>query len=381
MKYYWGSNVLDQELLKYTKILVKLGKVALVLLIIYLFYYKIGNILISLLSALPGYIMPFIIAFLVAVLIEPLIRFFQKRIKLKRGLAIFLSMILVVGGLITILGLLVASLINELISIYKQLTIHSSEIAQILFNTVRGVQGLYWGMNLPPSIENNLRDKLGSTLGGLQHITMAIVKALENIISGLPNDFIVLLIALLATYFLANDRPKIRIWFKRAVPDQWEEKTYNICSRLIEAFFGFLRAQGILVLITVIQTIIGLLIMKAPYALTMGLIIGACDIVPLVGPGVIYIPWIIWQLSSGHSGFAIGLTVIWFTGIIIRQVLEPKIIGQQVGLHPLATLASLYIGMKIIGAAGIILGPVTVILFLACKQAGIFDSINFKIEK
>lgn len=368
---------MDQELLKYVKTLAKLGVAAMVLLIIYLLYYKVGHVFLQFLSALPGYIMPFLIAIFFVVLLEPLIGFFQHRLKLGRGLATFFSMILALGVLFTLLGLLINRMISELIELYKWFSDHSSEIGQTIFHTAQQVLGIYHGLHLPPSVESGLKNNLGSVVGGLQNLTMSMVQGLEGFITGLPGFFIIVIVTIVATYFLAKDRPIIWAWFMRPIPDLWEERTRNIGSHLGEAFMGFLRAQGILILITAVQTIIGLLILRVPYAVTMGLIIGLCDIVPLAGPGVVYIPWIIWEFSSGNPGLAVGLAVVWVSGIIIRQLLEPKIIGQQLGLHPLATMASLYIGMKAIGAAGIVLGPVTVILFMACKRAGVFEFIRF----
>ncbi|MGE5418197.1 MAG: sporulation integral membrane protein YtvI [Acidobacteriota bacterium] len=364
---------MDSELLRYTKTTLKLTAVLLVLLIIYLLYAHIGGIFLRILKAIPGYIAPFVIALLLAMMVEPLIGFMEKRLKLGRRLAAFISMIIVLGSLTLVISLLISRLINELIELYGLLNGHSSELSLMFSQWALRVQDLYRGLHLPATVEQSARANLGGMLDILTNITMTAFEGLKSFVAGLPEFFILFIVTTVATYFMAAERSKIWEGIMRPLPEHWEDKSRDLMTRIMAAFLGFLRAIGILISITAIQTIIGLLILDVPYAFTLGLVIGICDIIPLVGPGIVYIPWVIWEFANGHTGLAIGLIVVWVTGIIIRQLLEPKIYGDQLGLHPLATLASLYIGMKAFGGIGIILGPVTVILVLACIRAGMFD--------
>lgn len=367
---------MDSELLKYTKITMKLAALTLIMLIIYLLYAHVGGIFISILKAIPGYIAPFVLAVLLAMMVEPMIGFMQKRLKLGRRLASFISMIIVLGSLTLIISLLISRLINELIDLYELLTSHSTEVGKFLSGWVLEVQKIYLGLHLPASVEQSAKANLGGMLDVLTNLTMTAFEALKSFVAGLPEFLILFIVTTVATYFIAAERTKIWDKLMSPLPEDWEDKSRDLTTRVMGAFLGFLRALGILITITAIQTIIGLLILGVPYAFTMGIVIGICDIVPLIGPGIVYIPWVIWEFANGHTGLAAGLLVVWVTGIIIRQLLEPKIYGDQLGLHPLATLASLYIGMKAFGGIGIILGPVTVILVLACIRAGMFDFVK-----
>ncbi|MGE5405091.1 MAG: sporulation integral membrane protein YtvI, partial [Candidatus Saccharibacteria bacterium] len=306
-------------------------------------------------------------------MVEPLIGFMERRLKLGRRLAAFISMIIVLGSLTLVITLLISQLTNELIDLYTKLTSHSSELGTMFTQWSERIQNIYRGLHLPASVEQSAKANLGGVLDILTNITVTAFEGLKSFVAGLPEFFILFIVTTVATYFMAAERSEIWEGIMRPLPEHWEDKSRDLVSRIMGAFLGFLRAIGILITITAIQTIIGLLILRVPYAFTLGLVIGLCDIIPLVGPGIIYIPWVIWEFANGHTGLAVGLIIVWVTGIIIRQLLEPKIYGDQLGLHPLATLASLYIGMKAFGGVGIILGPVTVILVLACIRAGMFD--------
>ncbi len=90
--------------------------------------------------------------------------------------------------------------------------------------------------------------------------------------------------------------------------------------------------------------------------------VGISDAIPIVGTGVIMIPWILWTIITGDMPLAFGLTIIYLLGIIIRQIMEPKIVGSQIGLHPLVTLLAMYIGLKFFGILGMFVGPVSIII-------------------
>ena len=114
------------------------------------------------------------------------------------------------------------------------------------------------------------------------------------------------------------------------------------------------------------------------YIFTIGIVVGILDILPILGPGTFFVPWIIWALISGDTKVALSLLIVYIIISVVRQFLEPKIIGDNIGLHPLATLISLYVGLQLGGVIGMIMGPVLVVIFIACYRAGVFDNINWR---
>ena len=273
--------------------------------------------------------------------------------------------------------LLVSRLIVELIDLYKLISSHSTEIGIFIVERLQQIKLFYGHLNLPPDVEKGLEASLYRTMDTVQGGVSVLVNYLIQFVAGLPGLLVFFLIATVATYFITKERSRIRDWVLSNLPQSWEGKTQRVIRDLIAAFLGFIKAEVILVSITGLQTVIGLKILGVEYALTIGLLTGLFDILPVVGPGTIMIPWLIFELAKGNTGMGIGLLVLYVIIVAVRQILEPRIIGDNVGLHPLATLISLYVGLKMAGIVGMILGPVLVILFLSCRRAGVFEGLWF----
>lgn len=186
------------------------------------------------------------------------------------------------------------------------------------------------------------------------------------------------MIATIATYFIAKERAKIKEWVFSAFPESWEGASQNIIRDMLGAFVGFVKAETILVSITGVQTIIGLKILGSEYALTIGILCGIMDILPYLGPGTIFIPWIIGEFIWGSVWMGVGLLILYAIISGVRAMLEPRIVGDQVGLHPLATLVALYVGLKVAGFVGMIIGIALIILYMSCKRAGVFNNWSWK---
>ncbi|MGE5544725.1 MAG: sporulation integral membrane protein YtvI [Bacillota bacterium] len=369
---------MDPELLRYVKVLVKFAVGVLALLGVYLLFNYIFPILGDVLGSFPIYFMPFILALLLALLIEPAISFMERRLRLKRGPATLMSMLLVLGSLSWVLVTLVSRLINELVSIYQSLSMRSGDLSRVIAESLEQAQVFYLRLNLPPELENSIQTNLFGLLDRLQHVLNSVVTALIELVANLPGYFIFLLIALIATYFVARERPEIREWFLKSLPESWEGKTRTVARDLVTAFLGWVKALLILTSITAILTIVGLTMLRVDYALTIGLITGLLDILPILGPGTIFVPWIIISFVMGNTGLGIGLLILYMVLVTVRYILEPRILGDNIGLHPLATLIALYVGLKVAGVAGMILGPAVVVVFLACRRAGMFDKWSWQ---
>ena len=137
---------------------------------------------------------------------------------------------------------------------------------------------------------------------------------------------------------------------------------------LVRAMGGYFRAQYILMAMSGIISIIGLMILRNDYALLIGLLLAALDFLPILGVGAVLLPWALISVIMGNVNQAIGLAVIYGVITISRQVLQPKILGAQMGTHPLASLMSIFIGFRIFGLLGLIIGPSLLMIFIAIKE-------------
>ncbi|HNX28493.1 MAG TPA: sporulation integral membrane protein YtvI [Syntrophomonadaceae bacterium] len=366
---------MEPELQKYLKILIKMSIGVLALLALYLLVIYVFPIVGGLLVKLPILLMPFIIALVIAVLIEPLVNFFEVRVKLSRGWAVIFSLIIAAGVIFYIISLLIVKIINELAGLYPLLSSLSDQTVQQIIDAVSEFRLFYLQMNLPAEVQNALQDNLQNVITFLKSFTEAAVNGMMQILAALPDMFIFILIAIVATFFIIKDRALIRSFIFKFIPSTAHSQTRDVIAQLFTALAGFFKAYSILISITAVLSIIGLRILGNDYFLTIGLLAGLFDILPILGPGTIFVPWIIWELVAGHMPMGIGLLILYVIISAVRQFAEPKILGDNIGLHPLVTLMSLYVGLKLGGIAGMIAGPVLMVIIIACYRAGVFNSI------
>jgi sporulation integral membrane protein YtvI len=142
------------------------------------------------------------------------------------------------------------------------------------------------------------------------------------------------------------------------------------------ALIGFLKAQSIILSVTFIESFIGLTFLGIDYAFTLAIIIAVFDILPVLGTGGIYVPWAVINLILGNYRLGVGLLLLYGIIVVVRYMIEPKVVGQQLGIHPLLTLMSMFAGLKLIGVAGLILGPTTVVALKAFQHAGIIPKFK-----
>ncbi len=369
---------MDPELTRYLKTLTKLAILVMALVAIYLLFTYVFPIAGKMLSYLPSLLMPFIIAVLLAIIIEPVVVFFETKARLKRSWSVALSLTLVVGGFIYLVSLLIAKIMQEISGMTPQLIKYSDGVVQKIIAAVSDFRVLYLKLNLPIEVQNAIQDNLQNSITVIRQFMESSVNSLAKLLTVLPDMFVVIMIATVATFFIIKDRALLKIFFLQLIPGNARSKTRDVTTELFKSFIGFLKAYSILITITAIVTMIGLKILGAKYILTIGIVVGLLDILPILGPGTFFIPWIIWEFISGNTGFGISLVVLYGIISVVRQFLEPKIIGDNIGLHPLATLFSLYVGLRLGGIVGMILGPVLIVIIMASYRVGIFDGINWR---
>jgi len=354
--------------------LIRLAVAAITLLIIYLALDYIFPVVGRAISVLPVFFLPFILALILAILVDPVVTIVEKRLRLSRGLATFISLVLVWGSIALILSLIGSRLVGELSGIYRSLTELSQGVN--LSGLIDKIERLYAGLNLPPQFpaQQAVQDNIGVFLKVLQTLVETSIDFIFSFLAALPGVFTIFLIATVATYFMSRDKGIIIDSVLGFVPTGLRHRVKSVTTDLGSALVGFLRAELILISITGFQTVIGLTILQVPYAVTLGILVGLFDILPILGPGTVFVPWIAWQFYLGNFNFSIGLLILYGIVTVVRQFLEPKILSESIGLHPLATLVSLYVGLQALGAIGIIVGPTILVLYQAMKKARLLPS-------
>ena len=317
-------------------------------------------------------LVPFIIALFLSFLMEPLINVLQSRARFGRGLAVLVTMLIVFGVLGTVITLLSVRLVAELISLSATLPDFTKEMRLYVEQMIPDAVHFYG--KLPGDVIGYIQEGLRTLSSALQTVLEIAVTSVVSFISLVPDTVLLIIVTLLSTYFIAKDRRRIADFWKRLIPAPYGETSINIVREVLRAFLSYLKAQSILVTITMIISIIGLQIIGAQYALTMGLLVGLFDVIPVLGPATLFVPWAVWMFIIGDIAFAVKLSLLYLLILVTRQLLEARVVAANLGLNPLATLMAMYIGFKMVGFIGLILGPLVLIAVQAAFQAGDFFS-------
>ncbi|MCL6478107.1 MAG: sporulation integral membrane protein YtvI [Peptococcaceae bacterium] len=312
-------------------------------------------------------LVPFIIAGLLALLMEPLVRWFTARARISRPLAAALSMFVVFGSLSLLTVLVVSRLVRELIDLSVSLPRYVKPVQEFIIYSFERSKILYF--SLPPEVTEEIAKRLSSLTTTLSDFASSLAHFMLNFASALPGAVLGIIVVFIATYFFSRDRSLIVKFWVAVIPQPWGEKSLQIIREIAHAFISYVRAQAFLVSLTTVQAIVGLYILGAKYALTVGFLIGLFDMIPVLGPATIIIPWAIWSFIAGNIAFGVKLVILYLFIWIVRQLLEARVVAANLGMHPLAVLLAMYVGLKVIGVAGLIFGPIALIAIQATYKA------------
>jgi sporulation integral membrane protein YtvI len=316
-----------------------------------------------------SYTLPFVLGIVLAIFLNPLVKLLE-RFRLGRTSAVLVSMIGSLGILISILSYGAVQLVQETTSLIVSLPAYFENIGQFVNTQI--AQGQVFVGKMPPSVTSQIEHKTTDLVNGTGSIATNMVNEILQWVIGLPDGITILVMALIATFFFLINKEKFIRFLQSLLPPTWDVKVSSVYGDVSVAFAGLIRAQGILVIVSMILGTVGLVLLKMKYAITLGLLIGISGLIPLVGSLVITVPWAAGALLTGNLVIAIKILIL--QGIIsaVRHVIEPKILADSVGLDTLSTLISMYIGLKAIGILGLFLGPIFLIGIKSLLRARMF---------
>lgn len=328
---------------------------------------------------------PFIIGFFLALIINPLVEFIQIKTKMPRGFAVLSSIIVIIGLISAAITLLVTEIIQGFSYLSRVIPEHYSKFSQY-------VQDMYETEVLP--IVNNLLSMFkdleqgpkSTLLDSLQFVGERLTNAFSTIIQGtgnglyliiskLPNFATIFIISLLATFFISKDWERIILKLHEKIPKHIHQRINDIHAGLQRALLGFLKAELKLTFITACIVFTGLLILRVEHALSIALIVWIVDFFPYIGAILIFLPWALYSFFTGDIFLGTGLSILYGLIVLQRQLIKPKILSSSIGISPLLTLFTMYVGFKLIGFLGIVLGPLTFIFIKILSETGILNDI------
>lgn len=309
-------------------------------------------------------LIPFFLALIIASSIEPLIVFLQSKLHFNRTLASSLSLILAVAMITTLLGIILVYGVNQIFSLASQLPKNQQKIVTDISNLLTKLKELY--PKLPPESLGYLESILSNVFASLQSMITKTLNAILTWAASVPSLLIVILITLLATYFISKDRLRIATTILQLLPQNWQKDFKIAAAKAIREIIGFIKGQIFLSLLTLLLSMIFLgFFLKSPYWMVLAVILAVLDMIPVLGPGLILLPWGIIALFLGYIKVTWVTLVLYVVIIVTRQGLQPKILGSYTGIHPLLMLFSIYTGLMIFGVWGLFLGPIILIVVRA----------------
>ncbi len=315
------------------------------------------------------YLLPFVIGLLGAVILQRPVNWLTEKTKIPRALWSIVMVVLLLSIIIGGIGLVGYRLYEELQQLIVQLTHTLPSLSVTLASASK----------ILSNILDRLPDALVSSLqGATSSIAQSLIGYLSNFVTtfaklaigNLPSLLIGSIIAIISCCFITNDYNKITAFVLRQFSEEHQAVIKKSKSLFMENIVKVLRGYLLIMIITYFELLLGFTLIKIPYAGIIALLIAVFDILPILGVGGVLIPWGVISIILGDTLLGIEILVLYVVITIIRNVIEPKIIGNQVGLPAFVTLLSMYVGLKLFGIIGLWCMPILLIIIVKLQEAG-----------
>lgn len=322
-----------------------------------------------------AYFVPFIIAYAIALAIYPLARELSARIKVSRkicaGFLVFILLVIVM----CLIFLTVNRLIYEMERLFSYLTENSDAIAEKVKGMIDSVNSFWEGMpiisglqdtEIIESVVENINKVISSIWESLLSALGSAAPSLAgNIVTALPNAVFVSVVTVVACFYFAIDLEALQGKMKEILPKGVKRFLRGLKWKTCRALKKYVKAYFILFLITFGELLAGFLVLGIDYSFLLAIIIALLDFLPLIGTAAILTPWGIIHIVMGNYYLGIGLLILLGVITVVRQIIEPKIVGESLGVHPILTLISMYLGFRLFGFLGMLILPIAVLLFFS----------------
>lgn len=320
-----------------------------------------------------GLLSPFLLAFLIAYIIKTPAKFIARKTKLPYKPISLLLVLLFYGTAGILIALLSIKLVTSATQVITTLPLlYSSQIEPALSALFGSIEQSLVRMD-PALVEtlNNLFTQFIKSMGDLvTSLSVKAVGSLSGYASSLPGLFVKFVLMIISTFFIAGDYDLLVGFASRQLPEKARALLLHIKEYVVGTLFVCIRSYALIMTITFVELSIGLSVLGIKNGILIALTISVFDILPVLGTGGIMIPWTIITALQGDYPLAIGLLVVYLAITVIRNILEPKIVGAQIGLHPILTLASMFAGAQLFGILGLFGFPILLSLLRNLNETG-----------
>ena len=328
------------------------------------------------------YFMPFFIAGIVALIANPIVKFLEKKFRIVRKAGTVFVIIVVIGLLGLAAYFLIAKLVSEIIGLVSS----APKIWDNIRGTFDSIGHRYdrYLARMPGGFRgwlNKMGTAIGDALTGMINgPDSSFSENLSNFASSLPLTLVSIIMAILASYLFVAERDHIISVWKRVVPKSLRERWYLVLSTMKDAVGGYFKAQFKIMGVVYLILILGFLILGVDYALLVALLIAFLDFLPFFGTGTVMLPWALIAFFQSDYKLTVGLLIVWGVSQIVRQLIQPRMIGSSMGLEPIPTLIILYLGFRLGGALGLIVAVPVGMIIINLYKAGVFSNFAYSLK-
>ncbi|MCI8836947.1 MAG: sporulation integral membrane protein YtvI [Hungatella sp.] len=328
------------------------------------------------------FFMPFVIGWLIALVANPLVRLLERKVNLVRKHSSVLIVVVVLGGIIGGLYFLVGRVIIELRSLVSDMPAIYEAVRLEILEALEALNRLMTRM--PPGVQewfNRTNENLGGIASGLmQRIAFPTVTVAGNVARRIPALLVNSIVVILSSYFFIVEQDKILRFVRRLIPETVNPYMSLFRNDLRNLIGGYFLAQFRIMFVVAVILAVGFLILGVKYGILLAILIAILDFLPLFGTGTALFPWAVVKLLSGEAAFAAGLILLYALTQVVRQIIQPKIVGDSMGIPPLMTLFFLYVGFKVRGLSGMILAVPVGLVGVKLFEYGAFDSFIEQVK-
>lgn len=339
-------------------------------------------IFVFLVPRLITFFLPFLVGWIIACIANPLVKFLEDKLKIRRK-AVTALVISGVIALIVLIGYLVSvKLIQETMSFIKDLPRLWGSIESDMADINQNLAALFGKLPFDVTIDFGKIVKYADTLftDFMGSIGTPTVTAVGNFAKNIPSIIISIIMSVLSAYFFIADKDYLSNLLKKHLPPSLQEKWAIMFGSLKSAVGGYFKAQLKIEIWMYLLLVIGFAILRIDYGFLIALGIAVLDLLPFFGTGAVMIPWAIIKILSADYRIAIGLLIMWGGGQLVRQLIQPKIVGDSIGVSPIPTLFLLFVGYKLAGVIGMIIALPIGIVIIKLYEAGVFDTSKNSIR-
>lgn len=326
-----------------------------------------------------GWVLPFIVAFCIVSIVNPVIRFVNNKLKLSHRAASITVMVLIYVLTAYLLFMLVWLLFGIMSDVFTILpSYYESKIAPAISRIGANIETFI--QNLSPDWVERITGIQGDLLNTIQSLLVTISQAgmsyVTRFTGQIPSFLIAFVFTIMLSFFISSNYSTVTAFIKAQLPNKAKRLIGELRSVINDIILRYIKAIVKLMFITFVELSIGLLVLRVSNAIIVAAGIAVFDALPLFGTGAIMIPWAIIELIQGNFALALGLGILYAIVTVIRNIIEPHVVGQKLGMNPIVSIVSIYLGYKLIGIFGMIIMPMITQIVMELQNKGAIKLFN-----